>query len=99
MVTLRRDRMWHFLDRLINLAIPRIKDFRGLKDSSFDRGGCYSMGLTEQAVWPEIYPTAIEDYPRIDRLVTSLLQRPAVKKVHELHMAAAKTIDRTGMHG
>jgi len=54
MVTLRRDRMWHFLDRLINLAIPRIKDFRGLKESSFDVGGAYSMGLTEQAVWPEI---------------------------------------------
>jgi len=54
MVTLRRDHMWHFLDRLINLAIPRIKDFRGLKDASFDHGGSYSMGLTEQAVWPEI---------------------------------------------
>jgi len=54
MVTLRGDRMWHFLDRLINLAIPRIKDFRGVKDASFDRGGTYSMGLTEQAVWPEI---------------------------------------------
>jgi large subunit ribosomal protein L5 len=54
MVTLRRGRMWHFLDRLMNLAIPRIKDFRGLKDSSFDKGGAYSMGLTEQAVWPEI---------------------------------------------
>lgn len=54
MVTLRRDHMWHFLDRLINLAIPRIKDFRGLKDTSFDRQGNYSMGLTEQAVWPEI---------------------------------------------
>ncbi len=54
MVTLRRDRMWHFMDRLINLAIPRIKDFRGVKDKSFDKGGSYSMGLTEQAVWPEI---------------------------------------------
>ncbi len=54
MVTLRRDHMWHFLDRLISLAIPRFKDFRGLKDTSFDAGGCYSMGLTEQAVWPEI---------------------------------------------
>jgi large subunit ribosomal protein L5 len=54
MVTLRGDRMWHFLDRLINLAIPRIKDFRGLKANSFDRGGTYSLGLTEQAVWPEI---------------------------------------------
>ncbi len=54
MVTLRRDRMWQFLDRLCSLAIPRIKDFRGLKDKSFDRQGNYSMGLTEQAVWPEI---------------------------------------------
>ena len=54
MVTLRRDRMWQFLDRLTSLAIPRIKDFRGLKDKSFDRQGNYSMGLTEQAVWPEI---------------------------------------------
>ena len=54
MVTMRRERMWHFLDRLINLAIPRIKDFRGVKDTAFDQGGSYSFGLTEQAVWPEI---------------------------------------------
>jgi large subunit ribosomal protein L5 len=54
MVTLRRERMWHFLDRLINLATPRIKDFRGLPRHSFDKGGSYSMGLGEQAVWPEI---------------------------------------------
>lgn len=54
MVTLRRDRMWHFLDRLLNLAVPRIKDFRGLKDNAFDKQGSYSMGLSEQAVWPEI---------------------------------------------
>lgn len=53
-VTLRRDRMWSFLDRLINLAVPRIRDFRGLKDNSFDKEGNYSMGLHEQAVWPEI---------------------------------------------
>lgn len=54
MVTLRRDRMWHFLDRLINLAAPRIRDFRGLPRDSFDRQGNYSMGLTEQGVFPEI---------------------------------------------
>ena len=54
MVTMRGDHMWHFLDRLIALAIPRIKDFRGLNDKSFDAAGNYSMGLTEQAVWPEI---------------------------------------------
>ena len=54
MVTLRNDRMWNFLQRLVHLAIPRIKDFRGLKNKSFDRNGNYSMGVTEQAIWPEI---------------------------------------------
>jgi large subunit ribosomal protein L5 len=54
MVTIRRERMWFFLDRLINLATPRIKDFRGLPANAFDRAGNYSMGLTEQGVFPEI---------------------------------------------
>jgi large subunit ribosomal protein L5 len=54
MVTIRRERMWGFLDRLIHLAIPRIKDFRGVSDKSFDGGGSWCMGLSEQAVWPEI---------------------------------------------
>ncbi len=54
MVTLRRERMWSFLDRFINLATPRIKDFRGLSDRAFDKNGNYSCGLTEQSVWPEI---------------------------------------------
>lgn len=53
-VTLRRDHMWHFVDRLFNLAAPRIKDFRGLSDKAFDRQGSYSMGLNEQGVFPEI---------------------------------------------
>jgi len=53
-VTMRRDRMWHFLDRLINLTTPRIKDFRGLGEKAFDRQGNYAMGLTEQGVFPEI---------------------------------------------
>lgn len=54
MVTLRRNHMWHFLDRLVNLATPRIKDFRGLKETAFDRQGNYSLGLNEQGVFPEI---------------------------------------------
>ena len=54
MVTMRRERMWNFLDRLINLAMPRIKDFRGVSDKNFDSNGNFSFGLTEQAVWPEI---------------------------------------------
>ena len=53
-VTIRRARMWHFLDRLINLATPRIKDFRGLNRNAFDRQGNYSIGLSEQGVFPEI---------------------------------------------
>ncbi len=53
-VTLRRETMWNFMDRLINLATPRIKDFRGLNDKAFDRAGSYSMGLNEQGVFPEI---------------------------------------------
>ena len=53
-VTMRRDRMWHFLDRLINLATPRIKDFRGVNRNAFDKQGNYSMGLQEQGVFPEI---------------------------------------------
>lgn len=59
MVTLRRDRMWFFLDRLIHLATPRIKDFRGLNDKAFDRQGNYSMGLSEQGVFPEIDMAAV----------------------------------------
>jgi large subunit ribosomal protein L5 len=54
MVTMRRDRMWNFLDRVINLATPRIKDFRGLSTKAFDAMGNYSFGFTEQGVFPEI---------------------------------------------
>lgn len=54
MVTMRRERMWHFMDKLINLAAPRIKDFRGVSRTAFDRQGNYSMGITEQGVFPEI---------------------------------------------
>lgn len=53
-VTLRRDRMWFFLDRLISTAIPRIRDFRGLRTRSFDGRGNFSMGMREQIVFPEI---------------------------------------------
>ena len=60
-VTLRGDRMWEFLDRLIAIAIPRIRDFRGLNPRSFDGNGNYTFGLTEQLVFPEI------DYDSIDQ--------------------------------
>lgn len=53
-VTLRKDRMWEFLDRLVNIALPRVRDFRGVSDRSFDGRGNYSLGITEQIVFPEI---------------------------------------------
>ncbi len=59
-VTVRGVRMYEFMDRLINLAIPRVRDFRGLSDRSFDGRGNYSMGLTEQSVFPEINTAKIE---------------------------------------
>ncbi len=59
-VTLRGIRMYEFMDRLINLAIPRVRDFRGLSPKSFDGRGNYSMGLAEQSVFPEINPAQIE---------------------------------------
>jgi len=59
-VTIRRERMYEFMDRLINLTIPRVRDFRGLNPNSFDGRGNYSMGLTEQGVFPEINPAQIE---------------------------------------
>ena len=58
-VTLRGKRMYEFLDRLINLALPRIRDFRGINPKSFDGNGNYSMGLTEQLVFPEIDPDKV----------------------------------------
>lgn len=61
-VTLRRERMYEFLDRLITIAIPRIRDFRGLNPKSFDGRGNYSMGVREQIIFPEI------DYDKIDAL-------------------------------
>ncbi|HLP23425.1 MAG TPA: 50S ribosomal protein L5 [Microbacteriaceae bacterium] len=61
-VTLRGDRMWEFLDRLITLALPRIRDFRGLSDRQFDGHGNYTFGLTEQSVFHEI------DQDKIDRV-------------------------------
>jgi large subunit ribosomal protein L5 len=62
MVTLRGDRMYNFLDRLINLSLPRIRDFRGISPKSFDGRGNYTLGLREQLIFPEI------EYDRIDAI-------------------------------
>jgi len=61
-VTLRQDRMWEFLDRLFNVALPRVRDFRGISADAFDGRGNYSLGLKEQIIFPEI------DYDKIEKL-------------------------------
>ena len=61
-VTLRADRMWEFLDRLFNVALPRVRDFRGINPNSFDGRGNYNMGIREQLIFPEI------DYDKVDKV-------------------------------
>jgi large subunit ribosomal protein L5 len=81
-VTLRSARMWEFLDRLTTLALPRVRDFRGLSPSSFDGRGNYSMGIREQIIFPEI------DYDRIDTVrgldVTITTTAPTDDEAREL---------------
>ncbi len=84
-VTLRSKNMWHFLDRLLNIALPRVRDFRGVSNKSFDGNGNYSLGLSEQVMFPEI------DYNEIDKLrglqiniVTTAYNNRESKKLLEL---------------
>jgi large subunit ribosomal protein L5 len=62
MVTLRKDRMWEFLDRLVSFALPRVRDFRGVSSRAFDGRGNYTLGIREQIVFPEI------EYDKVDRI-------------------------------
>jgi large subunit ribosomal protein L5 len=70
-VTLRKERMYEFLDRLVNVAIPRIRDFRGLNDKSFDGRGNYNMGITEQIVFPEIEFEKVTSVRGMDIAITT----------------------------
>ena len=70
-VTLRRERMYEFLDRLITVALPRVRDFRGLNPKSFDGRGNYAMGLKEQIIFPEISYELIEKVRGMDNIVTT----------------------------
>lgn len=96
MVTVRRDRMWHFLDRLINLATPRIKDFRGLPVTAFDKQGNYSMGLTEQGVFPEINMAEAEFTHGMHINVVFTKSSPALSRfvLEQLGMPFAKPEDK-----
>ena len=75
-VTLRRERMYEFLDRLVNIAIPRIRDFRGLNAKSFDRQGNYSLGVSEQIIFPEIDYDQIDAIRGLDITITTTASTP-----------------------
>ena len=96
MVTLRRDKMWSFLDRLMNLAIPRIKDFRGVNDRSFDKGGSWSFGLSEQAVWPEINMASVTFFHGMNITIVFRNSDPKMSRfaLAELGMPFEKPDDR-----
>lgn len=71
MVTLRRDRMWNFFDKLISIALPRVRDFKGISGNSFDGRGNYSMGIKEQLIFPEIAYDQIEKVRGFDICITT----------------------------
>ncbi|GHC53023.1 50S ribosomal protein L5 [Neogemmobacter tilapiae] len=79
-VTLRGDRMYEFLDRLINIALPRVRDFRGVKGTSFDGRGNYAMGLKEQIVFPEIDFDKIDDVLGMDIIICTTARTDAEAK-------------------
>jgi large subunit ribosomal protein L5 len=70
-VTLRGDRMWEFLDRLVSIALPRIRDFRGLSTRSFDGRGNYSLGIREQLIFPEINYDDVSQVRGLDVAITT----------------------------
>jgi large subunit ribosomal protein L5 len=92
-VTLRGDKMYEFLDRLINVAIPRIRDFRGVPAKSFDGRGNYTLGITEQIIFPEI------DYDKIDRIrgmnITIVTTAKTDEEAFELLQAFGMPFKRT----
>src|SRR5436309_16113571 len=84
-VTLRGQRMYEFLDRLISVALPRIRDFRGVNPKSFDGHGNYNMGLTEQAIFPEIDPDKVNFTQGMD--VTFVTSTNSDEEARELNRA------------
>ena len=85
-VTLRGDRMWEFLDRLLSIALPRIRDFRGLSDRQFDGNGNYTFGLTEQSVFPEINQDKIDRVRGMDITVVTTAKTDDVGRALLRHL-------------
>ena len=79
-VTLRRDRMYEFMDRLVTIALPRVRDFRGLNGKSFDGNGNYAMGLKEQLVFPEINYDKIDEVRGMDIIICTTAKTDAEAK-------------------
>ncbi|MDR2782055.1 MAG: 50S ribosomal protein L5 [Holosporaceae bacterium] len=77
MVTIRRDKMYEFLDRLINIALPRVRDFRGLSKKSFDGNGNYSFGVKEQIIFPEVAVSNVENIHGLDVVVVTSTRNDA----------------------
>jgi len=85
MVTLRKDKMYEFLDRLLNVALPRVRDFRGLPDKSFDGRGNYTLGIKEQIIFPEINVDKVNKIKGMD--ITFVTTAKNDKDAHELFLA------------
>jgi large subunit ribosomal protein L5 len=96
-VTLRRARMWEFLDRLITIAIPRIRDFRGLNPRSFDGRGNYSMGIREQLIFPEIDYDSIDEVRGLDVTITT--SAPTDEEAFELLLSLGMPFAEEGRPG
>jgi large subunit ribosomal protein L5 len=96
-VTLRRARMWEFLDRLCSIAVPRIRDFRGLNPRSFDGRGNYSMGVKEQLIFPEIDYDSIDEVRGLDITITTTAQSDI--EAFELLLALGMPFSQEGRPG
>ena len=93
-VTLRRERAYEFLDRLMSIAIPRIRDFRGLKPTSFDGRGNYSLGVREQIIFPEIDYDAVDAVRGLDVTITTSAARPTTRPTPCSRRSACPSVAR-----
>lgn len=94
MVTLRRDRMYEFLDRLIHVALPRVRDFKGVSDRSFDGRGNYSLGLREQIIFPEINPDKVEKARGMTVTITTTAKTDPEGRALLKHLGMPLALDR-----
>ena len=98
MVTLRRERMYEFFDRLIHVALPRVRDFKGISDRSFDGRGNYSLGLREQIIFPEIHADKVEKTRGMTITITTTAKTdPGRQSVAQIYGDAVRELDQGGI--